>query len=401
MFSASQLASWVLKFSEHSERGVDRLWKHGHPQSYFRALARTRPYSGTSLSRLKKGLQAAHAALLPPFAEPQERWSTLPGLQLVGDRVFYARQPITDLPYEEAEHLRALLANGRYLPEQTQAHRQLIQRGLLFESAPTTSRARPLALVLSPHHDDAPLALGGTMFVEQPHRAFLVINAFTVSGWVGEDLKASSIDCVTSLREKEELLSSRILGVQSTSLDLWEIDQRCYSRASLDRYPVRKKFRFGLDPSLRTPGEEDTLRKALTCALDLLRPERLLLPLCVGNHSDHLFLRKHCFGALKDTVGLTDAPSLLLYEDQPYSTYEEAAPRALITTLDRFGGSWVPEYVDITEGFEAKMQSIAAHRSQFRREENEARLRAHAVGLGREAGMAKGALAERLWRWRP
>ncbi len=238
------------------------------------------------------------------------------------------------------------------------------------------------------------------MFVERARRAFVVLNAFTVSGWVGEGLKASSIDSVTALREQEELLSSRVLGVQSASLDLWEIDQRCYARASLDGYPVRKKFRFGLDPNLRTLGEKDAILRALACSIELLRPERLLIPMCVGNHSDHLYLREVCLQALEGQLEQPDSPALLLYEDQPYSTYPEADPRAICAGLERLGGAWEPEYVDISGGFEAKIQSIAAHRSQFGRAENEARLRAHAEGLGQEAGMAKGALAERLWRWK-
>ncbi|MBL4635323.1 MAG: hypothetical protein JKY56_15790 [Kofleriaceae bacterium] len=56
------------------------------------------------------------------------------------------------------------------------------------------------------------------------------------------------------------------------------------------------------------------------------------------------------------------------------------------------------EFQNITKTFETKIQSIAAHRSQFARAENEERLRDYAQQMAKLANMPEGELAERLWR---
>ncbi len=330
------------------------------------------------------GLQASELTAAARSNAPPETATIRPlvDAHIVGDRLIYAGQALEAVDAQTTLAWRRL----RRGTAQTSDIEALTAAGLAFECRPACRNPGDWTLVIAPHRDDAPLAVGGIMAGSKT--AVMVLNLFTVSGWLGEGFGARTIEHVTALRAAEEELSSAVLGARSVSAGLWEIDLRAFARRALDGYPVRDDFRFRPDPALRTTAEGEAIRDAILSLTKALRPKRVLAPLAVGEHADHVST-KDAVAAVRDELG--DDVRVEWYEDQPYSTYDGADPAA------HAGEHLEPYVVDVTDQFEAKIQAIAAHRSQFSRDENEARLRAYANRVASQAGLPN-RVAERLWR---
>ncbi len=352
---------------------IDRFRRRLHRPSYWQKLANTYPINGLTREKL--------SALVGSEFERRHEYGEvvpLPDLEIKKGRCFYAGH---DLGVVDAE-----------LEQGAENVEPLLQQGLAVRTQPTC-QAMENALVLSPHRDDASLSLGGLIGSRRAQEAHFICNVFTVSTWLGKGFHSSPMHKVSRLRAREEALCNQVLGARGVGLGLWEADIRNYHRQSTENYSVYEDFIFEGDPNLRTPGERDSIEHALSYLLQQLEPVRIYLPLGLGNHIDHVFLHEFSREKIAGIRKCSPQCRVYFYEDLPYATYKQVNVTATAARMNL-----VPEYIDITDHFEMKIQGIVAHRSQFARSENEDRLRRYASSLAELAGMAQGTLAERIWR---
>ncbi len=166
----------------------------------------------------------------------------------------------------------------------------------------------------------------------------------------------------------------------------------------------------GDDQLLAAPRPDDdapylTLRREIA----RLEPQRVYLPLGIGNHVDHQLCRDAGLGLLDEArrwvmPGPDYARSVVFYEDFPYAWWEEFNQLADVGTdvLARIPRdvSLVPEYADVTDQIERKITGVSIYESQLERLFGGTREMASAVrrfgtkvaGLGGQPG-----LAERYW----
>lgn len=361
------------------------------PRSYWRAMSARFPLSGSPLVPFEETIRVARAT---GFEDHREPLLALPGLEIIAGRAFYDAQDIGRVPRPISEAWSRFHKGGR-APEDVEA---LVREGLLVEVDRIVERPRSWSLVVVPHKDDGSLAIGGVIALRAPEEAAFVLSIFTISGWLGEGFRARALDHVTQLREREERLAARVIGAKSASLGLWEIDIRNFHRRAVDGYRVRENFRFDYDRDLRTSEERDAISCGISAAVRALEPVRIYLPLAVGGHADHVELRETVLAVLPVLARSAPGARFCFYEDQPYATYPASDLEAVVRRLRSRGFVLTPEVIDVTPVFERKIQSIAVHRSQYSRRENEERLRAYAGAVAAAApDLGAGRLAERLW----
>ena len=367
---------------------ADRIRKRLHRNSYWRGLAARYPLNGVTRTQL--------AALIAKEMQRVHRESSvvpLPGLDIRGGRCFYGGHALSRVSTDLANGFQVLRIGG--IPGDVDA---LLRAGLAVQTRAASSAAAGRALIVSPHRDDASLSLGGLMVARAQQEAHMVCNVFTVSSWLGNDFYPTPMRAVSMLRAAEELLSLQILGATGVGLGLWEADIRNFHRDATENYSLRDDIIFEGDPNLRSLGERDTVEHGLAQLMERLAPTRVYFPLGLGSHIDHVFLRDVGIARVPGIRRAYPGCQIYFYEDLPYATYEHIEVAPLVAPDSMGGLTLLPEYVDITDHFEAKIQAIAAHRSQFSRAENEDRLHAYANALATEAGFADTHLAERIWR---
>jgi LmbE family N-acetylglucosaminyl deacetylase len=140
-----------------------------------------------------------------------------------------------------------------------------------------------------------------------------------------------------------------------------------------------------------------------------LEPQKLYLPLGVGNHVDHQLCRDVGVRLLTDSrrwvmPGPEYAGIVTFYEDFPYawwndfSRIEDLPPAAFAELPERI--ALTPEYADIGDQIERKITGITLYESQLDRlfegtNEMARQVRAHAKKVGLLGGLD--GLAERYW----
>jgi LmbE family N-acetylglucosaminyl deacetylase len=149
----------------------------------------------------------------------------------------------------------------------------------------------------------------------------------------------------------------------------------------------------------------DVLRREIT----RLEPQRVYLPLGVGNHVDHQLMREVGLALLEEgprwvMPGPEWAGRVVFYEDFPYALWNDFNHLADMPegTLDALpdGVSLWPEYADISDQVERKIMGITLYASQIdrlfggRRQMADA-VRAYARKVAALGG--SGSLAERYW----
>jgi LmbE family N-acetylglucosaminyl deacetylase len=153
----------------------------------------------------------------------------------------------------------------------------------------------------------------------------------------------------------------------------------------------------------------DVLRREIT----RLEPQKVYLPLGVGNHVDHQLCRDVGVRLLAEgrrwvMPGPDYAGIVTFYEDFPYAWWKEFRrledlPDDVLSELPPDVGL-VPEYADITDQVERKITGIELYRSQIDRLFGGVNTMAADVrGYGREIGALGGidGLAERYWASEP
>lgn len=253
---------------------------------------------------------------------------------------------------------------------------------------------RKLAVYLSPHLDDAALCCGGlirrqvlggthvlvvTVFAGAPqHRDLSTFAAQTHARWGNDPSPAA-------MRGEEDRRALALLGADCLHLEYPDAIYRSHGGSFL--YSSDEELFGSIHPA------DANLPSQLAAAMvDLRLPQdsTVYAPLSVGNHVDHQLVRN----AL---LSLRARPNeIVFYEDYPYVD----RPGALTSTLEALGNRvWESELQPFDETcLEAKIEAIAAYRSQMDSLFGSAtamgiRVHDYARAVSPEEG-----LAERYWR---
>ena len=159
------------------------------------------------------------------------------------------------------------------------------------------------------------------------------------------------------------------------------------------------------DPRADDPAPVDLLRREIA----RLEPQRVYLPLGVGNHVDHQLMREVGIALLDEAPdwvmpGPDWAGTVVFYEDFPYALWNdfnrlEDLPAGALDAIPE-SISLYPEYAEISDRIERKIRGLTLYRSQIdrlfggTREMGDA-VRAHAKKVAALGG--NGQMAERYW----
>ncbi|MFH8804203.1 PIG-L deacetylase family protein [Streptomyces sp. NPDC017936] len=272
------------------------------------------------------------------------------------------------------------------------------QHGLLLMAPPVTAGravAEPLVIV-SPHPDDAALALGGTV----ARRGGRFLDVFSVETWTKDPYYGRRPETTRRLLLAEEAVAARVLGARVELLGFVDAADRDLRR---DRFFAAPAWSDGF------AREEPELFDAVTERLAALLDDTGLVhvPLGVGGHVDHLACREAVLELVRR--GRLDAARVAFYEDQPYSLFSSAEETAkqLGARLAEAGlGELRPQLrpVDETAAL-TKSEALGAYRIQVRKGVIR-RIRRHDMRLAQDAqDTASSAVpappsAERVWLMR-
>jgi LmbE family N-acetylglucosaminyl deacetylase len=170
----------------------------------------------------------------------------------------------------------------------------------------------------------------------------------------------------------------------------------------------------GDDELLATPRDDDDAPyDVLHREIDRLEPQKLYLPLGVGNHVDHQLCRDVGTRLLAEgrrwvMPGPDYAGIVTFYEDFPYAWWNdfERIEELPAGVFDDLPGDVAisPEYADITDQLERKVSGIAIYESQMNRLfGGKADMGRQTRAYGRKIALlgGGGGAAERYWATRP
>lgn len=234
----------------------------------------------------------------------------------------------------------------------------------------------PDSLYLAPHLDDVALSCGGQIYQatqagqevqivtvmagdppessggasNTPHSTSAYIEELHARWHLGRDAAAA--------RRREDVAACAILGATPRHLSVPD----CIYRGGEAGYYYQSDAQiFGaIDP--RELHLVDTLAAAFR---QLPQADRIVAPLGIGHHVDHLLVR----AAAEQTWGQTweqtkRARHLTYYEDYPYA--EKPAARAAAFAHPPTGFAWHAETIPLTDSaLEAKCRAVAAFESQI------------------------------------
>jgi len=159
------------------------------------------------------------------------------------------------------------------------------------------------AVVVSPHPDDAAFSLAATLkLLVSAGSKVQIINCFTVSRFAPFAAPNCKLSVMTRRRHEEEIFLHH-LGGNSRSDDLGLIDAPARSGGGLRGILARNLSSQDATESINLLGEsleepaEDTA---------------VLVPLAIGNHSDHFITRQAALARYRGRV-------VAFYEDLPYA----------------------------------------------------------------------------------
>jgi LmbE family N-acetylglucosaminyl deacetylase len=209
-------------------------------------------------------------------------------------------------------------------------------------------------IILSPHFDDAVLSCGGLIW-EQTH-AGLPVEIWTVCGGDAPPGPLSllalvchqqwgfeSMDGVVAARRSENLKAATLLGAQTVDLSIPD----CIYRRSPDGEFLYPQDIFApVHPA--DHGLEDLIQDAL--AGEMKANDRLVSPMAVGGHVDHLLTRQ--------AAEKMDCP-LWYYADIPYLLNHPGTLEPAMRSLNE------TSFPISRKGLDAWEAGISAYRSQL------------------------------------
>ncbi|MDA4127893.1 MAG: PIG-L family deacetylase [Thaumarchaeota archaeon] len=228
-------------------------------------------------------------------------------------------------------------------------------------------------VVLSPHSDDAPLSVGGTIPRLGANHKVIVYIIFGLSRFTRFRRFRNRV-AVTAYRWTEERMSSLVLGYQVRYFAFPDSSARAADRNG---------------PSNHLPGVRETLLSHL--AND--RPETILCPLGVGNHPDHVTLARTIVDLM--LAGVVKTSTCRFYEDLPYSTFYDTTPsvKSIEKALSMKMG---PVLIDVTKTIASKISALKIYKSQLR-SSNISRVEDYARTLAEEETKGSPHYHEREW----
>jgi LmbE family N-acetylglucosaminyl deacetylase len=212
-------------------------------------------------------------------------------------------------------------------------------------------------IYLSPHLDDATLSCGGQIY-EQSCRGEAVLIVTTMAGDAGGDISsyAQSLQERWELpqdaaagRRAEDMAAAAILGADVLHWDIPDCIYRTDPATGGDLYLSDDDIFGDVAPA------EAYLIDLLVELLSTLPPaDRIIAPLTVGHHVDHLLVR-----AAAERVR---CDQLLYYEDYPYAQERDKLAKALAAE----SRDLKPLVTPLGEAaIRAKIEAILAYRSQM------------------------------------
>lgn len=213
------------------------------------------------------------------------------------------------------------------------------------------------AIYLSPHLDDAALSCGAQIY-EQTRTGQDVLVVTVMAGDPPEEVSSYAhslhdrwqllVDASAG-RRAEDLEACRILGADA----LHGAVPDCIYRTD----PLSGRALYLSDDDIfgDVHAAEVTLVQEIADLLATLPPAgRIVAPLTIGHHVDHLIVRA--------AAEMVFAQNLFLYEDYPYAQEGNKRQRA----LDAETTPLTPSVVAVSdEALRVKIQAILAYRSQF------------------------------------
>ncbi|MFJ7147013.1 PIG-L deacetylase family protein [Streptomyces sp. NPDC100445] len=338
------------------------------------------------------------------MTEIPDTWcpTVLPHVETVDGRLRFMGRRLDvpgPLPDRDAD-LLLRCDGGRPLAGFTAADRETIGRwrrlGLLLMAPPPRTPGRATAappLIVSPHPDDAALALGGT--VARQGGRFL--DVFSVETWTKDPYYGRHPATTRRLLLAEEAVAARVLGARAELLGFVDAADRALRRDGFFTDPAWSDGFAREEPELF-----DAVTERLSALLDGAGP--VYVPLGVGGHVDHLACREAVLRLVRD--GGLDGARLAFYEDQPYSLFasaQETAERLGKRLADAGLGELRPllRPVDETAAL-TKYEALGAYRIQVR-QGIVRRIRRHDTRLAQGAPDAvspAAPAAERVWLMR-
>lgn len=188
--------------------------------------------------------------------------------------------------------------------------------GLVLGAPPPRTHRTELT-VLSPHPDDAQLAVGALLAATGAR----VVDVFTEETWTRRPYYRARPELTSNLLLAEERLACRVLDAELTLLGHPDGETR----------PAWRNGFLVDDPAAVAAAEPDLLDRLTHDLASALTGTSgpVLVPLAVGGHVDHILVRESI--TTLTTTGHLDPERVLFYEDMPYSLF--TAPTSDATPL--------------------------------------------------------------------
>jgi len=235
---------------------------------------------------------------------------------------------------------------------------------------------RPMrTLLISTHPDDVAYSIGATVLTKFFSRPMMLVTIFTKSTYAPFAKTSKNSKNVTKLRRREDTRFAKAIGVTLHRFDFPDTTLRGYP----DLESIFYVPRGDLDPVF------PSVFNALKEFFSLFPNAKIVAPLGVGNHVDHLIVSEICV-----KIGKEQERELVFFEDLPYSGWyslEEVENRIKLLNLHLH-----PKTLDVTKLFPVKLKNLNLYSSQVGKKELDA-VELHARRLRLRSGM----FAERLW----
>jgi LmbE family N-acetylglucosaminyl deacetylase len=216
-------------------------------------------------------------------------------------------------------------------------------------------RLMPLISVLSPHRDDAVFSLGLCLSIwSRPEVRLQVINFFTVSAYGPHAARVDPAG-VSAERRKEDRAALAVISAGIKVEDCGLLDA-----------PIRLGIAASTvcNPEMRVRLTDDQLCPIVKEIRGLPKESLLMAPLGLGNHVDHLAVRKA-------TLFSAAAQRICFYEDLPYATWTARSDfeARIAETECELKCRLKPVVVRVCHAVWRKRRNVCRYRSQITRQE--------------------------------
>jgi len=221
--------------------------------------------------------------------------------------------------------------------------------------------------ILAPHCDDALLAVGGLILLQDNVH---VIDVFATTAWTTLS-EVMTTEAITVMNQSEEKRAIYAAGATLKLIETPEALMRGYGEWN--------------NPKLKASDYKLAEELWLKLSTDLAKYSKIYFPIAVGGHVDHRIVQRIILNHFAD---LNPETELYCFEDLPYSWYG-GLDEALASIRADFALTKV-EY-DIGAVFEHKLMLLAGYPSQLSGDDLD-KVREYALRIGN--GQAK----ERVWQ---